>query len=83
MIFAVRQIAEKAWEHQAKVFFLFIDLRKPYDSVPREALWLALAKLGVAESTIQLVRSFHQDMQAAVQLDGDILDPIDVWNGLR
>ena len=42
-----------------------------------------MAKLGVPESTIQLVRSFHQDMQAAVQLDGDILDPIDVGNGLR
>ena len=82
MIFTVRQIAEKAWEHQAKVF-LFIDLRKAYDSVPREALWLALVKLGVPESTIQLVRSFHRDMQATVKLDGDILDRIDVGNGLR
>ena len=63
--------------------FLFIDLRKAYDSVPREALWLALVKLGVPESTIQLVRSFHRDMQANVKLDGDILDRIDVGNGLR
>ena len=55
MIFTVRQIAEKAREHQAKTFFPFIDLRKGYDSVPHEALWLTLAKLGVPESTIQLV----------------------------
>ena len=83
MTCTVRQIVEKAWEHQAKIFILFIDLRKAYDSVPRQALWLALAKLGIPESTIQLVRSFHQDMQATVQLDGDSSDPIDVGNVLR
>ena len=42
MIFVVRQLVEKSWEHQAKMFFIFIDLRKAYDSVPRAALWQAL-----------------------------------------
>ena len=35
MIFAIRQLVEKSWEHRTKAFFLFIDLRKAYDSVPR------------------------------------------------
>ena len=34
MIFTVRQLVEKAIEHQARQFFLFIDLKKAYDSVP-------------------------------------------------
>ena len=38
MIFTVRQLVEKFWEHTAKTFFTFIDLRKAYDSVPRDAL---------------------------------------------
>ena len=42
MIFTVRQLIEKANEHKAKIFLVFIDLRKAYDSVPREALWVAL-----------------------------------------
>ena len=83
MIFTVRQLVEKSWEHQAKIFLLFIDLKKAYDSVPREALWLALAKLGVPESIIQLIKSFHQGMEATIQLDGSTLDPIAVDNGLR
>jgi hypothetical protein len=37
MIFTVHQLVEKSWEHRAKMFFLFIDLRKAYDSVPRAA----------------------------------------------
>ena len=46
-------------------------------------MWLALAKLGVPKSTIQLIQSFHQGMQVTIQLDGSILDPISVENGLR
>ena len=83
MIFAVHQLVEKSWEHRAKTFFLFIDLRKAYDSVPRQAMWQALAKLGVPSSTIQLIQSFHQDMQATIKLDGTTTDPIAVENGLR
>ncbi len=39
MIFMVRQLAEKAFEHQTKIHLIFVDLRKAYDSVPREAMW--------------------------------------------
>ena len=83
MIFMVRQLVEKSWEHAAKLFVTFIDLKKAYDSVPRHALWLALGKLGVPESIIQLIRSFHQDMKAIIRLDGNLLDPLEVENGLR
>ena len=60
-----------------------MDLKKAYDSVPREALWVALGKLGVPEKTIQLIRSFHQDMRARVRLDGVMLEEISVQNGLK
>ena len=62
-VWYVRQIQEvKCWllEHEnlggvdgsiatgvSTVFMLFIDLRKAYDSIPREALWRVLAKYGV------------------------------------
>ena len=40
MVFVVRQLAEKAVEHHTKQFFVFVDLCKAYDSVPREAMWI-------------------------------------------
>ena len=82
MIFAEPQLVEKLREHRSKTFFLFIDLRKAYDSVPREALLQVLAKLGVPDPTIQLIRAFRQDMQATIHLDGQTLEPIDIDNGL-
>ena len=44
-IFTVRQPVEESWEHKTKAFFTFVNLTKAYDSVPREAMWLALVKL--------------------------------------
>ena len=38
MTFVVKQLAEKALEHSAKQFFIFVDLRKAYDSVTRGPL---------------------------------------------
>ena len=39
MIFVARQLMEKAIEHGETLFVLFIDLKKAYDSIPRQALW--------------------------------------------
>ena len=83
MVFTMRQLVEKSWEHSAKLFVTFIDLQKAYDSVPRNAMWMALRKLGVPDSIVSLIGSFHQGMTATIQLDGEILKEINVENGLR
>ena len=83
MIFTVRQLVEKSWEHNEKLFISFVDLKKAYDSVPREAMWKVLGKLGVPDPTIYLIRSFHQDMSVKVRLGGVMTDSIEVRNGLR
>ena len=46
IIFVIKQLVGKSWGHNSKAFFTFIDLKKDYNSVPREALWLALSNLG-------------------------------------
>ena len=38
MVFTIRQLTEKAIEHQVKQYLIFVDLKKAYDSDPREAL---------------------------------------------
>ena len=83
MIFVVRQLMEKSWEHRAKTFFTFIDLKKAYDSVPRRGMWLVLKKLGVPEKTVNLIRAFHTNMKAKIRLDGELLEDINVENGVR
>ena len=74
---------EKAFEHRVKLFCLFIDLRKAYDSVPRLALWRSMETLGIPPTLIAIVRSFHDGMEASVLAAGGETEPIQVGNGLR
>ena len=83
MIFTIRQLVEKAIEHQSKQFFLFIDLKKAYDSVPRRAMWRALEKLGIPDRVINIIRSFHEGMHARVRVGEETLEEFSVENGLR
>ena len=70
MIFCVCQLIEKTIEHGTKAFILYIDLKKVYDLVPRAAMWLVLAKYGVPDVVICLIRSLHGNMLAGISLGG-------------
>ena len=83
MIFCARQIMEKAREHNTKVFMLFVDLRKAYDSVPRQALWLVLEKYGIPPLLVRLIQSLHDGMKVEVSVDGTTTPVIEVNNGLK
>ena len=83
MMFCARQLVEKAIEHNTKLFMLFIDLQKAYDSVPREALWRVLIKYGVPQSMLNVIRSLHDCMSAEVTVDGQVAPQFEVCNGLR
>ena len=83
MIFSVRQLLEKSIEHHVKGSFVFIDLKKAYDSVPRDCLWQVLLRASIPENLVSIIRSFHSRMSAIVQCGDVVTDPISVRNGLR
>ena len=82
-VFTVRQLVEKAYEHRTKIFCIFVDLRKAYDSVPRAALYRALSVLGIPPTLLKVIESFHDGMVAEVRVPGGVTDEIRVENGLR
>ena len=66
MIFSIRQLQEKCMEQQRDVYVLFIDLTKAFDSVSRKGLWLILSQMGVPQRMVDLIRQFHDGMNAQV-----------------
>jgi hypothetical protein len=84
MLFVARMLQEFARDKNVSIFMLFIDLMKAYDCIDRTLLWLILAKIGVPEKMINVIRAFHDGMQAVVRLEGGALSkPFDVSGGLR
>ena len=80
-IFCAQQLMEKALEHNTTLYLLFIDLRKPYDSIPREALWQVLRKYGIPPTLVNIIRSLHDGMKTEVTMDGTTTPDIEVTNG--
>ena len=83
MVFTVRQLTEKAIEHRAMQYLILVDLKKAYDLVPREALWVVLSKLGVPQLLIDIISSFHENMKARIRVEGELLEEIEVEKCLR
>jgi sorting nexin-29 len=53
-IFCIRQILEKKWEHNEAVYQLFIDFKKAYDSIRREALYNILIEFGIPKKLVRI-----------------------------
>ena len=51
------------------VLVCFINLTKAYDSVDRTLSWTVLARFGVPQNMISVIRQFHNGMRACVRLD--------------
>ena len=74
---------EKTLEHKEMMHITFVDLRKAYNSVPREVMWKALRKYGLPPEVVRLVKSFHEGMSATLRIHGEALEgEIAVTNGL-
>ena len=69
MMFVVRRLQELAQKKRTPLYVCFIDLTKAYDSVDRTLLWTVLARFGVPQIMISVIRQFHDGMRACVRLD--------------
>ena len=70
MLFVIRRLHELARKKRISLYGCFIDLTKAYDSVDRTFLWAILARFGVPQSMISVIRQFNDDdIRACVRLD--------------
>jgi endonuclease/exonuclease/phosphatase family metal-dependent hydrolase len=82
-LFTVRMLISRCVEFGQPLFTAFVDLRKAYDCVPREALWKVLRVYGVHEKLVQLLEDLHIGTQAAVKLGGAVSEWFEVKSGVR
>ena len=83
MIFSLRQLQEKCREQRQPLFIAFIDLTKAFDLVSRSGLFTLLQRIGCPLKLLQMSRSFHDNMQGAVQYDGSSSDPFPINSGVK
>jgi hypothetical protein len=60
LIFEIRQLIEKNWEYGNEFLMLFIDYKKPSDSVKREKICKSLEKIGIAADLLGKVKNTYK-----------------------
>ena len=83
MIQCAHQLQEKSLEQQKSAMFIFWDLKKAFDKVPRPALWAVLARFGCPPGFVTLIRGLHNGMFGRVLHQGTLSDPFSINGGLR
>jgi hypothetical protein len=69
-IFTVKTLINKRREHGMETWLLFLDLVKAFDKVPRELLWLVLARYGVPPKLIRLLKLLHCKVDVQFEVNG-------------
>ena len=67
-IFILRQQQEKYLQKKKNIYFVFVDLEKAFDHVPRRILQWAMQKLRVDEWIIQIVKSMYDNAHSKVRI---------------
>ena len=84
MLFVVCGLQELGRARRTPLCMCLIDLENAYDSVDRELLWVVLARVGVPEKMLTIIRHSHEGMRGRVRYnDGEHSEWFDVTQGLR
>jgi hypothetical protein len=54
---------------RGKVYWMFVDLQKAFDTVVREALWWKLWRNGVSAKFIKAIRGMYGNVKISVKLE--------------
>lgn len=60
-----------------------VDFEKAFDSVHRESLWVIMAKYGITEKIVKMIRVFYDDFKCAVEDQGEICEWFDSKTGVK
>jgi hypothetical protein len=71
-IFYIRQILDKKWEYNGIVHQLFIDFKKAYDSVWREALCNIVIEFGIPRKVVGLIEMCLNETYIRVRIDRNL-----------
>ena len=83
-LFTLRILMEKAREFHRPLYMCFIDLKKAYDSLSREALWRILTtSFNLPHKVLSIVQALHKDSVASVRAYGKTSREFSVSAGVR
>lgn len=80
-IFTMQTIAAKYKKMHKPVYAVFVDFKKAFDSVCRQALFYKLAKIGVTGKFYNVLENMYKNSFAFIKLSGHLSNRINISKG--
>ena len=82
-LFVINTIFRKFTSMKKDVYLCFVDFRKAYDSVWREALLLKLLRIGIKGNFFGVIESMYQDCESCIRTQGMLSNFFKCETGVR
>jgi len=80
--FILKAMVDKSLRKKQRLFAVFFDLKKAFDSVNRQALWFKLEKMGVSTRMMNILRDKYEECMFRVRIGGKLSEPINSRSGV-
>jgi len=67
-VFLLHAIIQKVLDKKSKLWCVFVDYQRAFDSVNRDALWIKLVKSGISCMMTNMIKLNYNDVQSCVRL---------------
>ena len=79
----MRMLSERAVEMQKDVYLCFIDYEKAFDTVRHADMLEMLRRIGADSRDIRVIRNLYYEQKAAVRVENELTDKVDIKRGVR
>ena len=83
MTFPDRQLMEKCIEQQVPLYQVFVDLTKAFDIIKCSVIRAIFGKLGCPYEFFEMLKQLHHNMKVRVNVNGSLIAPDSVDNGVK
>ena len=80
-ILTLNTIISKYKKLKTPVFAVFVDFKKAFDSVCREALFFKLASIGVSGKMFKTIKNMYENSTGQIKLSGHVSNKFDINKG--
>ena len=81
-IFVLNTLITKTLQSNRRLYCVFVDYRKAFDSISHNMLWSKLWKAGIRGRLLNIIRSIYDNVKSCVKLDGKLSAMFDLHVGL-
>jgi len=82
-VFSLHAMVQKYLARHKKLYAVFVDFHKAFDTVNRRVLWEVLRNNGIGGRMLSMLKSVYRTVRCCVRCDGELSDYFDCLNGLK